>query len=320
MKRGILFFLDVIFVSRPVLLLPVWGFCAFGYVCAAGGPSALLWQMEKWNGFWPMFVFSLSVGAVYSLNQLADRKVDGKNKGFALLAHGNIRESTAWISALSMAVTSAIGAFLILPEYMCFSLAALIIGILYSFKPFSLSGRPVADFLANAAGYGIIAFGAGWSAYGRTVAEPVFFLKAAPYFLLMCAGSICSTLPDYEGDRLHGKKTTAVVMGPGKAHLLAVGFIAAACIISCFSGDWIALASGLLALPVNILYVFVKKEALMEATYKATGAAAMLLASVVYPAIVAPSLVTFAATWLYFRLRHHVSYPTLVPVNYKEKG
>jgi hypothetical protein len=74
------------------------------------------------------------------------------------------------------------------------------------------------------------------------------------------------------------------------------------------------------ALPVFVAYALHPSAAFMEATYKVTGAFAMLLAACLYPLMVPVSLALLAATWTYFRLRHHVSYPSLVPVSYANKN
>lgn len=52
----------------------------------------------------------------------------------------------------------------------------------------------------------------------------------------------------------------------------------------------------------------------MEASYKITGGIAMAVAGVVYPLFIPVAAAVFIATWLYFRLRYGVSYPSLIPV------
>jgi len=308
--------IDAIFLARPVLWIPVWGFCALGYCRALTADYGVLQHGAGRGQFVWMFVFSMAVGSVYVLNQIADFHVDSLNKGFPLLVRGRIGLKTAYVSALFFAAASIIGAALLRPSFAFFSAAALALGIIYSFKPAYLSGRPITDFCANALGYGGIAFGAGWTLAGRTVVHPSFITASAPYVLLMAGGSICSTLPDYDGDKALGKKTTAVVFGKTRALALATVLIIAACGAALLSGDTAALVSGGAALVVLIAYRISPNETLMEATYKVGGAFMMLVASAMFPVIIIPSLTVLLATLLYFRLRHGVSYPSLIPVSH----
>ncbi|MDO5577392.1 MAG: hypothetical protein Q4F84_09955, partial [Fibrobacter sp.] len=79
---------DLFFICRPMLLIPVWGFIAFGYFRGSGTPTTLLkWDLSP-KVYLLSVVFSLSVGAVYIFNQLADIEVDKKNGGLPLIASG----------------------------------------------------------------------------------------------------------------------------------------------------------------------------------------------------------------------------------------
>jgi 4-hydroxybenzoate polyprenyltransferase len=194
------------------------------------------------------------------------------------------------------------------------SVASIFLGVIYSCKPSFLSGRPFADFIANALGFGVIAFGAGWGLAGRAFSTPVFFIAALPYFLLMCAGSISSTVPDMIGDRETGKKTTAVYLGEKPAHYLATLFIVLAAAASIIDKDAIAGTCALAALPIYLLQIFFPCKLFVESTYKAGGALCMLAAVCIMPVFLFAGLIVFLATWIYFRVRHKASYPSLVPL------
>jgi 1,4-dihydroxy-2-naphthoate octaprenyltransferase len=185
-------------------------------------------------------------------------------------------------------------------------------GFLYSAKPFYFSGRPVCDFLANASGYGLIAFGVGWRLAGAPIGL-AFVAACAPYFFLMCAGSISSTLPDYDGDRKHGKNTTAVWLGPIVAHLIAFGFIVLGLAAAFFVRDWPAAVCGGIAAPLYAAHSFRNSAQTMEASYKIGGMILMLAAATLFPYLVPASILLLVATIVYFRLRFHVRYPSLVP-------
>jgi len=202
------------------------------------------------------------------------------------------------------------------PAIALFSLCAVAVGIVYSFKPLRFSGRPAADFLSNAFGYGVIAFGVGWYLAGMRVGTWTFACASFPYFIAMCGGSISSTLPDCEGDRREGKRTTAVVLGKRNAHLLATFFITAGAGSAYALGDWIALIWTCAALPIYFMCGFNNSPRLVEATYKVSGALGMVLISLLFVSFAPAALAVLIATRLYFRLRFNVSYPSLLPTSH----
>jgi 4-hydroxybenzoate polyprenyltransferase len=318
MKKNILHWLDLLFLIRPILLVPVWGFSLFGYYrakCFSLTDIINLWNNSSLLTGFLLFFFSLSVGAVYIFNQIADIEVDKKNGGLPLLASGIVRKKDALAFASFLIVVSVV--MPLFTEYKVISLLsifALIIGLLYSFKPFYFSGRPICDFLSNALGYGVIAFGAGWICGGRTFLEAAFLKSALPYFLLMCAGSISSTLPDRAGDYSEQKNTTAVVFGAQKAHIIATFLLINAAIAALIQSDFLAFICAAAPFPFYLGYIFKPTDFFMESTYKIGGAIAMLCSSIIIPLMIPVAIIVFFTTWLYFRLRHGVSYPSLIPV------
>lgn len=306
---------DAVFLARPLLWIPVWGYCAFGYF---SGMSAMhgfhftaAWKTPFAAAAW-MLVFSCSVGAVYVINQIADRQVDAMNAGFPLLTKGNIPLRLAWTTAITLALASLLIPLAGRPVVSFFSAMGLAVGIIYCIKPFYLSGQFILDFLTNAVGFACIAFGVGWLLSGATFGV-TFLVSCAPYFLLMCAGSISSTLPDIEGDRKCGKKTTAVTIGLQNAHILALSFIIAGLVVSLVLHDWVALTCAGLAVPFYSAYLIRKTAGTMESTYKIGGLIMMFAAAAVFPYLIAASLLSLFATIAYFRLRFNVWYPSLVP-------
>jgi 4-hydroxybenzoate polyprenyltransferase len=312
--------LDALFLCRPVLLIPVWTFCMFGYLsghsASRGFSFVSAWSAPPRVAGW-IFVFSLAVGAVYVFNQIADRKVDELNGGFALLIKGNISLGNAWATAAGLAVSSVVIPALFLKDLAFFSAAAIVVGILYCARPTYFTGRPGIDFLTNATGYGIISFGVGWFLAGERFGLH-FILSSVPYFLMMCAGSISSTIPDYSGDKDGGKTTTAVWLGTGRAHLLATSVLAASAVWSLVINDRVAAACSLMSLPLYVIFLFFRSSRhAMEGTYKGGYLICMFVSFIVYPFLIPASLAVFAATVLYFRLRHHVFYPSLLPVSHE---
>jgi 4-hydroxybenzoate polyprenyltransferase len=308
---------DLFFTLRPVILIPVWGFSIFGYYRATNiNPLKVL---EHWFTISPtvyvaFLFFSLSVGVVYVMNQLADIEVDKKNGGLPLIASGIVSKKDAWIlCGFCTLLTIILPLFTQHKMLSLFSATTILIGYVYSFRPFFFSGRLIVDFLSNATGYGVIAFGVGWYLGGRELFSGDFLRASLPYFLLMSAGSINSTIPDIDGDRAEGKNTTAVVLGASRSHLLSTGILISAGVAAMIQKDLLASCCALLSLPVYFLYIIKQKNIFMEATYKVGGALCMMCAFLVMPVFIPISLCIFFCTRIYFRLRHNVEYPSMVP-------
>ncbi len=261
-----------------------------------------------------IFIFSLSVAAVYIFNQIADIEVDKINGGLPLLASGIVGKPSAWIFTGVLFLLS-----IIIPllsgdlSLILLSVSSVLLGILYSFKPTFFSGKPGLDFISNALGYGVIAFGVGWYLSGNAFSS-LFISSSLPYFLLMCAGSISSTLPDRDADKSENKNTTAVVFGNRIAHLLALISLIASLISSLYQKDYIAFVCSIVPLPFYIGYIIKPNQFFMESTYKTGGALTMICAALILPLIFPAGIIVFVSTLLYFRIRHNVHYPSLVPV------
>lgn len=317
--KQLLAFIDMVMATRPVLLIPVWGFTLLG-VRAAEGQSSFLSVFPATNAHQGTtlgysLLFSLSVAAVYVLNQLTDIEADKKNGGLPLIASGIVTPRQATVIMILAAFASVVVPLITgKPAIALLSAVSLVIGYFYCVKPFRFSGRPVLDFLSNALGYGIVAFGAGWILSGKPLFNVQFIQAALPYFLLMCAGSISSTLPDIEGDREDAKLTTAVVFGTMKAHTIAFACLLAALASGIFIHDTIALLCAAVSLPFYAAFYVKQNSFFKEATYKIGGGFCMIPAGLFMWQFMLAALVTIAGTWVYFRMRHHCSYPSLVPL------
>ncbi|MGM0444299.1 MAG: UbiA family prenyltransferase, partial [Fibrobacterota bacterium] len=111
--------LDLLFLTRPVVLVPVWGFALFGYRAARGAVS--FWSMPDASAVLRILLFSLSVAAVYVVNQIADYDVDCDNGGAPLMVRSGISPKTAWIWAAFLS-----GLSLVIPLILSFPLTALL--------------------------------------------------------------------------------------------------------------------------------------------------------------------------------------------------
>lgn len=319
-KPNLIHLFDLFFSMRPILLIPVWGFCSFGlfsYRRLEGKSLIYIWNATSFETYFLFIIFSLSVAVAYLLNQIADIEVDKKNGGLPLIASEIISLKEAWIlSACLFLLSTIIPLILKKPMISFFSICSIVIGVLYSFKPTYFSGRMFFDFLTNAFGYGCIAFGVGWWIGGGNIFTSKFLITFLPYFFLMCAGSINSTLPDAPGDKADGKFTTAVMLGNRNAHLISTAFLITASILSIIYKDYIAAICALVSLPIFILYLIKPSNIIMEATYKVAGAICMIIACIIIPYILVIAFCIFYGTRIYFKYRHSVNYPSMVPLQY----
>lgn len=305
------FILDLIFITRPVVLVPVWGFAFFGLRISC---DADIFSFPNIKILSQILFFSLSVASVYVLNQIADRKVDEDNGGFPLLIKAGISNKTAWIWAIILAVLS-----IILPIISGFlkiavlSVLSLLVGFFYCFKPFSFSGKPILDFLSNALGYGTIAFACGWILGGGEI-NNTFLFTMLPYFFMMAGGSISSTLPDFEGDRTNKKITTAVFFGKRNAHFIAIFCVILSIYSAFYVKDFVAFTASGIALFFYILYAMLpRSQKLMEACYKVGGGISMLIIGVFYPILLISGGIIVLLSIAYFRIFYGVAYPSLLP-------
>ncbi len=311
LKQAIL----LIFLTRPIVLIPVWGFALFGYRLASG--HDLFLEPFSFVHFGLIFLFSLSVAAVYLLNQREDFDVDSDNGGYPLMVKSGISKRTVTVFAVVIALSSLILCALFGSILLALLAGlSLLIGWLYSCKPTYFTGRPVADFLSNAIGFGGIAFAAGWFIGDGEFSVNVL-RSAIPYVLLMAAGSISSTLPDVAGDRKHGKITTAVKIGEENAHIIACFFIAGGSITGAFFGDVAAVISGALASPFYLVHLLKPTQKSMGLTYKAGGGCMMMVVALTYPLFGVISICVGLVTFFYFKIVHKVNYPSLLPTELK---
>lgn len=305
--------IDLFFLMRPVVLIPYWGYALLGFYLVSFGKDFHLFNFLSFFKLNLVLIFSLAAGSVLVLNQIADIDVDKKNGGLPLLAKNIVSKKMAYIFAIILGLLSILLPIQFDQKHLALcSVSGIVLGIFYSFKPTYFSGRPFLDFLANALASGV-AFTAGAFISGIDLDLGQILLLAFPYLLLMCAGSISSTLPDYNGDKDVGKITTAVYLGIKRAHLIALLFIIAALVFSIFVKDTIGFTCALIALPIYIAYTLVNKPLLMEATYKVGGGSMMIIVGILFPQFLILSGLTFLITWCYYRYRHKVSYPSLVP-------
>jgi 1,4-dihydroxy-2-naphthoate octaprenyltransferase len=106
------------------------------------------------------------------------------------------------------------------------------LGLAYSLSPLRLSRRPVLDMMANALGYGCIAF---LLAQPTATWNPVLLSQLLTGGLAVSAVFLHTTLLDLTGDAQAGKRSTGIWLGPQQTRRLALTCAIAAAVTGAFA-------------------------------------------------------------------------------------
>jgi 4-hydroxybenzoate polyprenyltransferase len=130
-------YLDYLFITRPVLMPPVWTILLLGYHRAS---TFSIYD----NSIGLVFLLiSFSIGAVYILNQIHDIESDRINKKLFFLAEGLMPVRSAWVEAALLISIGIIGAFIISLQLGILFILGFVFGFLYSAPPFSFKNRHI---------------------------------------------------------------------------------------------------------------------------------------------------------------------------------
>jgi 4-hydroxybenzoate polyprenyltransferase len=324
-KKLLITLFDAVFITRPILLIPVWGYFFLGHYRAAlqygsqnlstirvfGYPFKFLAGFAGEGAALALVMCSLSVCGTYVLNQLVDLEADKKNAGLPLLAKAGVSLKMAGFENVLLSLVPLVYGFLMGGNMLVLFLLAFFLTIAYNVRPLRFTGKPFLDFLSNASAYGLLCFGLGWVTAngGEFKSVQAFFIQAAPYFLYMMAGSINSTIPDIEGDQQAGKTTTVVLLGARKANLISVAAVIAALAASFSNADLIAIVTGIVSVPFFLRYAWTGDLKDGFRTFQVGGGFLMVITVAVFPWFALYGIITYAATRLYFSARHGIVYP-----------
>jgi chlorophyll synthase len=207
---------DFVFVLRPLIMVPAWSFYALGVHLAPVPAQVELFSVITQPGFWCLTAL---LASAYVVNQIFDRDSDQLNGKGLFLTHGIFGTRTMILIALacflggSWLFQRAEGAQR--PALM----TAMVLAFAYSLPPLRLCARPWLDLIANAIGYGGLAFAIG--AGGVSTYWFAALLEALPWMLLVGATFLHTTILDVDGDAAAGKRTTTVAIGVVRSAWLA---------------------------------------------------------------------------------------------------
>jgi 4-hydroxybenzoate polyprenyltransferase len=301
---------DYIFLLRPMILIPVWTFFLLGARHGAKAASAALDPLRFGAG---ILSFTSLIGAVYIVNQIADRRADLAANKLFLIPRGIVSLRAAWIEAAALSAASFAISLVLLPAPFTWILAAsLALGAAYSLEPVRLKRRPALDVIANAAGNGVLNTLAGWVAAGAPLDG---WRVLVPYPFAVASVHLATTLADVEADSRMGFRTSGVALGISRGLFCSTALMGGAAIAAYLTGNVAALAASILSLPFFLIPVRSitgpSKNADALIPVKTATLVFSVAAGVLFPPYLPFLAVVIILTRLYYARRFGMSYPSL---------
>jgi 4-hydroxybenzoate polyprenyltransferase len=158
----------------------------------------------------------------------------------------------ALFAVVVMAVGLVVALFISL-RFVVAYLVCFLMSILYSMPPFRAKGRPGADMLISATGYGAMTVYSGWAAMDMPFRPPIPSVAAA-FFCLLAAWYPITQFYQMEEDRRRGDRTLSLVVGKRNGLVLATvatvlgfGFLGAEVVLRHWSLRAVGIGFGFIA-------------------------------------------------------------------------
>ncbi|MBS2963689.1 UbiA family prenyltransferase [Actinocrinis puniceicyclus] len=181
--------------------------------------------------------WSLATCAIYLCNGIADYAEDVGNGSRRPIASGALPLAFARRVVLVLAFAALVQAMIAGPCQFAVMLSYLTVGYAYSGPPFPLKRRYYTASLGGAA-LGLLTYLGGAVASARAISAPLLVFALAMTAWMGGVGGIAKDLSDVTGDRLAGRRSWPLVLGPQRAgglmllvaFAVAAGFTAAAAV------------------------------------------------------------------------------------------
>jgi 4-hydroxybenzoate polyprenyltransferase len=245
--------------------------------------------------------------SAYLLNQVFDRESDERNDKCFYLSRGIFQVRTLVILAAVFFLIASLAFQQIGGTQRLPLLLALVLSLLYSLPPVRLCARPFCDLIANAVGYGGVAYIIGFGVYRSSTIDAV--IGASPYVFLVASTFLHTTILDVPGDRATGKISTAVFIGENRSAYLAGVLHAFGVIAAVASANLLALIITAAAAPFTVYALAKRNPAASALLIQATTLVVTLGAVLFWPlyAVILTPLVILAR--VYYRRRFGIIYP-----------
>lgn len=166
----------------------------------------------------PLSTFLISL-AVYILNDLFDLEVDKINAPNRPLTTQVVTRREAVVFVLLLNVIGVSIGFMLGPITFLIALLEVLLGVLYSMKPFSFKNRFIVKTLSIGTG-GVLANLFGGVASGIVNLDLIFC--SAMFLIFVFSTSPLNDLADYIGDKSHNRRTIPIVIGPDSTIKLSI--------------------------------------------------------------------------------------------------
>jgi 4-hydroxybenzoate polyprenyltransferase len=257
-----------------------------------------------------LLLYTMLMGFIYALNQMTDVESDAANEKLYLVADGYVGRMALMIEMSLLLLASgamAVARYGVRSAYLKLWIFSVIMGILYSVRPFRLKGKPFLDLFSNALGYGCIAFGIGWlsgSGYSHDI-----WRRSIPYFLCVGATFVNTTLLDVKGDQAVGDRTVGVVLGLKRSCRLSLALLIAAAISALYLKDIVVTSATLISLPFFVRMVSkLDLSAVSSATRWGITSISLIIGIFIPMYILWLFMLLFFVRW-YYRVRFGIRYP-----------
>jgi len=300
---------DYFFLLRPILWIPVWTFLFLGYFWGSAFETFSFTLILPWKFWAVLFLYSLMMSSVYIINQIVDRESDLINNKLFLIPYDIISIRTATIYTIILALVSLIIVYFLGIKFVILFILSYLLGVAYSIKPIELKARPIADMLANAIGYGVLAFLTGWAVTGKVQGRA--FIQSFGYVLFVSAIFINTTIPDIHGDQTTGKYTIGVFLGARNATILSSILLFLAFIYSFLEFDVFLMIPSLVGLPIFIISIWDESMQMAKISYRAVSFLFVLMVALRFPLFLALGILILILLRMYYTKRFMINYPSL---------
>jgi len=302
--------IDYLFLTRPVLMLPIWA----TYFAGIHG----LMFGEKFNlfheppiaslNFWS---FSALIGAFFVMNQIADIKTDAINRKLYILPEGKISKFGAWIFTIGLLIFSFWQIdVLTSPRFFLFFMALIILGFGYNFHPVRWSARPFAGFFTHIFG-AVFCYSIGWLDAGGTFSFDVL-ISSIPIVCGFCAIYLLTTIPDADGDKKTDKITFSVRFGKIKTlnfalvlMILSFGFAIY------FQDNLVAFAAFASTVMIGKARIYFNQNSDFLQAIRFSILYLLIAMSLQFPILFVLTAIVVVASRLYYLFRFQKKYPVM---------
>ena len=301
-------FWDLVFLTRPMLMVAGWVFMTMGYFWGKGLPF-LGFSVPLDARFWLAFAsYSLEMGVVYVINQIRDIESDRANRKLLILPDGLISVRGAWWWTGILFVASAALSVLAGWQFLVIWAISGVFGFLYSGPP-NLKGLPIPNITMNMLGYGAVAFAAGWVVGGPPRLD--FLIHTLPYIFGCGAVTAGTIIPDIPGDARAGEKTIGVRYGARWTAWFAFACDIIALLTGLLARDWIISAAALFSAPFFLVAAIRVSDFAVKFAYRVASFTLALFVGVRFPVFALLAALSWAGARAYYWLRFGIKdYPS----------